>query len=462
MNNLLLFITIVFFYQSQLLSQIPDTMWTKTYGGTDYDVGYSVQQTSDEGYVITGYTASFGAGSKDIWLIKTNSEGDTLWTKTYGEKGNDYGESVQQTFDGGFIVTGWIADSSVWGWENGLLLVKTDDNGNTLWIKNYTGLGNAGKFVQQTTDTGYVITGLWGGSLMLIKADKSGDLEWEKTYGFGMGYSVQQTSEGGYIIAGGSSDVKLIKTNAQGDTLWFKTFGGAFSDWGHSVQQTTDGGYIIAGVTQTNDIPSYDAIVIKTDSSGNALWTKTFGEAEHYEAFRSVQQTSDGEYIVTGAKGNYPNVWLMKLDLFGNKLWEKTIGKSNCWDYGYSVHQTSDGGYIITGYSCADVWLIKTTPDISGIEPYSDLASTNFSLTQNFPNPFNPITTIKYQIPELSFVTLIVYDILGREVKLLVNQEQDAGYYEFNFNASQLSSGVYLYQIKAGDFIQTKKMLLLK
>jgi len=364
----------------------PETLWTKTFGGSDNEFGNSVHQTSDGGYILTGYTWSYGAGALDVWLIKTDASGEESWTKTFGGSLWDVGEHVQQTSDGGYIITGSTYDdtfSEAYVW-----LIKTDASGNELWTKTFERSSwNEAYSVQQTSDGGYIITGhthsdsLGDMDVWLIKTDTSGDTLWTKTFGrseYDDGSSGQQTSDDGYIITGQTQsygdyggDVWLIKTDESGDTLWTRTFGGSSRDYGFSVYQTSDGGYIIAGYTESYGAGEYDVCFIKTDASGEELWTKTFGGSDQ-DVGRSVQQTSDGGYIITGYTKSLGagerDVWLIKTDASGDSLWTKTFGGSDN-DDGHSVQQTSDEGYIITGYTTSygagegDVWLIRVAPE---------------------------------------------------------------------------------------------------
>jgi hypothetical protein len=479
-----LFYVGLFYSNGKLTAQPSDTLWTKTFGGSGHDEGHSVQQTSDGGYIITGYTLSSGAGSKDVWLLKTNDNGDTLWTKTFGGSGPDEGHSVQQTSDGGYIIAGQTASfgpANIW-------MLKTDSSGDTIWTKIFGGSSfDYCTSVQQTTDGGYIIAGRTSSfgvgsfDVWLLRTNDNGDTLWTKTFGGSgndYGYSVRQTSDGGYIIAGrtssfgaGSNDLWLLKTDGGGDTLWTKTLGGSSNDWGWSIQKTTDGGYIITGTTESFGPGLNDIWLLKTDSSGDTLWTKTFGGGS-YDWGTSVQQTTDGGYIITGYTDSFgagsDDVWLIRTDVSGDTLWTKTLGGSNS-DRGSCVQRTSDNGYIITGFTGSlgggggvDVWLIKIAPDITTIDENLHSVVNHYKLQQNYPNPFNPLTHIRYRLPKASDVKIEVFDVLVQRVATLENKRKAAGDYTIDFNGSYLSSGIYLYRIQAGDYVEVKKMVLMK
>jgi hypothetical protein len=309
-------------------------IWAKTYGGTDWDYATSVQQTSDGGYIVAGYTASFGEGGWDIFLIKTDAKGNIQWAKTYGGTSWDIASSVQQTSDGGYIVVGWTLSFGAGNWD--IFLIKTDAKGNIQWAKTYGGTDDDSAYsVQQTSDGGYIVAGYTrsfgeGSDILLIKTDANGNIQWAKTYGgesSERASSVQQTSDGGYIVAGytnsfgaGEVDIFLIKTDANGNIQWAKTYGGARDDRAFSVQQTSDGGYIVAGETESFGAGERDIFLIKTDAKGNMQWAKTYGGTSYDWAF-SVQQTYDGGYILAGITGSFADgvgIFLIKTDAKGN------------------------------------------------------------------------------------------------------------------------------------------------
>jgi len=335
-------------------------LWNKTYGGSGDDYARSVIQTSDGGYVIAGYTNSFGASwDYDFWLVKTDAYGNHLWNRTYGgfdwywnEPNWDEANCVVQTSDGGYILAGSTAPISTlvpkfW-------LVKTDANGNHMWNRTYGGQesGEASSVVQ-TSDGGYAIAG--GGFANLIKTDANGIQQWAKTYGE-VASSVVQTSDGGYALAGGGL---LVKTDSAGNQLWSKTYGGS------DLVQTSDGGYILAGRTSFG-AGGYDFRLIKTDASGNYLWNKIFGGSNN-DIARSVVETGDGGYAIAGVTHSFGaggDFWLVKTYSPGGE-WRKTFGGSGD-DYARSVVQTSDGGYALAGYTNSfgaggyDLWLVRT------------------------------------------------------------------------------------------------------
>jgi hypothetical protein len=399
--------------------------FAKTYGGTYEDIAFSVQQTSDGGYIVAGYTTSFGAGGEDIFLIKTDANGNIQWAKTYGGTAIDWAYSVQQTSDGGYIVAGGTHSFGAGSYD--IFLIKTDADGNIIWAKTYGGTYSDYAYsVQQTSDGGYIVAGGTGsfgagGDIFLIKTDANGNIIWAKTYGgtnYDEAYSVQQTSDGGYIVAGytesfgaGYGDIFLIKTDANGNVQWAKTYGGTDLDWAYSVQQTSDGGYIVAGFTYSFGAGYDDIFLIKTDANGNIQWAKTYGGID-YDWAHSVQQTSDGGYILAGGTDSfgagYYDALLVKTDANGNISWAKIYGGTDD-DIAFSVQQTSDGGYILAGgtdslgagYSGA--FLVKT--DANGnIGSCSIVRSVSPAVT-------TPSPTVGTPSPSVSSVSPTVYSV---------------------------------------------------
>ena len=334
--------------------QSKDGTFMKTYGGTGDQYGKFVQQTTDGGYIIVG--------DKDalVWLFKTDNVGNKVWDKTFTGEGSDrhFSFCVQQTTDDGYIISGtrYFSQTN----EGGAWLIKTNSAGNKQWDKTFGGWKNdEARYVQKTNDGGYIITGTINDRLFLIKTNVNGNLEWDKTYGGTRGYCVQQTSDGGYIVTGERDfQICLIKTNSTGNKEWEKIFSSSYTDVGYSVQQTTDGGYIIVGELDG------DIWLMKTDSAGNKIWEKTFGGVSRGEC---VQQTSDGGYIIIGWKWSLvvgTEFLLIKTDSSGNKEWDNSYG-INKDNFGHCGHQTSDDGYIIIGEAESfgtgfDILLIKT------------------------------------------------------------------------------------------------------
>jgi hypothetical protein len=323
--------------------------FSRTYG---LGQGRAVQQTSDGGYIIGGsieYEPS---------LIRTNALGDTLWTKILDESSNLYTNDLQKTSDGGYIITGMY---------NGYtLLLKVDSIGNEMWRNTFgDGTSDFGFSVQQTFDGGYIIGGLtWvgtgGSDMFLIRTDGSGNLIWRKLfYTSNTDWEAHslQTNDSGFIIAGNKItvhnpeyyDIYVIKTDKNGNTQWARAYGSATSDdipW--SIQKTMDGGYIIAGTGWAAGI-----ILLKIDSNGNESWHKV-RDTNHPEMQNAIQ-TSDSGYIAIGE----PDLSIYKTDRNGNFVWTKRYSGEGT-ARGYSIQQTTDGGYVITGYTGQKIYLLKT------------------------------------------------------------------------------------------------------
>jgi hypothetical protein len=482
---------ILFLFCSVLFAQ-PDTLWTRTYGSTGSDYGWSVLQTPDNGFIMSGITNSFGAGSYDVYLVKTDANGDVEWTKTYGGSGWDEGWSIEPTADGGYIIVGWT--DSYGAGQDDIYLLKTDADGDTLWTKTYGGsFDDIGRSVKQTYDGGYIIAGCadpYGAydlDVYLVKTDEDGNGLWTKIYGGPSALdgtrAVQVTPDSCYLFAGwtatfgtaGSEDVWLLKTDAEGDTIWTKTYGGADWEEARSMQSTTDGGYIITGVTCSFGAGGSDVYLIKTDADGDTLWTRTYGgTGDDYGNY--VQQTTDDGYIITGYTQSYGpgwfNLYVIKTDANGDTLWTQVYGGTEL-DFGYSVQQTSDHGYIIAGQTGSfgagqdDAWLIRLAPEPGIEETTGGAIPASYVLSQSCPNPFTTETAIHYHLSRPHAVTIAIYDVAGQLIQTLVNEHLDAGEYVARWDGRSqdgkgASNGVYLCQMKAGEYISAIKILLMR
>jgi hypothetical protein len=452
-----------FFFNSQINAQMT---FQKTYGGAGYDLGTYVQQTLDQGYIITGITDSYGAGNHDVYLVKTNILGDTLWTKSYGGTESDGGVCVQQTNDGGYIITG--TTKSLGAGNTDIYLIKTNNAGDTLWTKTYGGtLEDYPGSVQQTSDGGYIIAGstesFGSGNfdVYLIKTNSLGVALWTKTYGGSLwdyGSFVQQATDGGYIITGhtssfgaGSYDFYLIKTNIGGDTLWTKTIGGVNDENSFCLKQTSDGGYIIVGMTGFFQTSIFDIYLVKTSATGDTLWTKTYG-GNDYERGNSVQQTLDGGFIIAGqtrsSQTGDGDVYLIKTNNIGDTSWTKTYGVSD-YENGISVQQTFDGGFIITGQTYgfgdanSDVYLIKTNSDGNSSPLGINTKEAKNVELKATPNPFNTYTTISIDNFKTEKLRLTVYNTLGQSVRQIDNILNG----QIRIERNELKNGIYFFTV---------------
>ena len=446
-------------------------LFSKTYGSTNYDAFHAVCATADNGYIMTGLTLSYGDTLGDAIIVKTDSAGNTQFLKIYGGAKVDGGNAILQTADGGYLVVGhsesFSSDcdgivlklnangDSIWERIYG----SPDDDAFSAADQTADGgfifAGHSENFSAIACDA------------FLVKTDNNGNVQWQKYLGGAADQtatSIKQTADGGYIIAGrttitGTDDVLLIKTNINGDTIWTKTFGGADNERAYCVNSTSDGGYIITGGTRSFGAGAYDFYLIKTDASGNSQWQQTFGGAYDDGAY-DVKQTADGGYIVTGFTKSFGDtlgdIYLVKTDLSGNVMWTKVIGGGGD-DGAISVLSTSDGGYAIAGHTKSfgngdyDCFLVKTdsvgfnVTSVNDWEPVKD-----FSV---FPNPSNGIFTVASQ---KEIITIEIYTVLGE----CVYKKDASTPLTMTIDLSEQSKGIYFVQIKSGDNASSQKIII--
>lgn len=318
--------------------------WEKTFGGNGFDEGRDVKECFDGGYIIVGSTSSFGQGYFDVYLIRTDENGETLWTKTYGGQSNDRGYSVLQTSDSGYIIVGNTqsfgnGSSDVW-------IIKVNKNGELMWSRTYGGTyADGGLYIVKTFDSCYVISGYTksfsnnlDADIYLLKIDENGNLLWERNYGlrgFGLdefGYCVKEADDNGLIIVGygrfpnghGVDDLWVLKTNSEGETLWTKIFGGELADYGYSV--LVDNNFLFVGYAGSFDRNIY---LIKTDNNGNLIFERSYGGIG-YDVGYSITKSLNNHYIIVGSTESFGSggndVYLLEIDGNGNILWTRTFG----------------------------------------------------------------------------------------------------------------------------------------
>jgi len=418
--------------------------WTKIYGTEDNAESFFSVVVVNDGYIAVGSKTKIKNTDKDIYIVKVNTEGDTVWTKTYGGSQDDQASEIEYAGSGKYIVAGYTK-SVVYGTKRAYLMI-IDDMGNMIKENSYANCQCAAS-VQQTNDGGYVFTG----------STRS--------------------------IAVGESDFYLGKTDAFLQLEWEKAYGGSDFDEAKCVINTTDGGFILTGWTASPEFGTVatDVYTIKTDSLGNQdmQWgNRVYGSA-HHDHGNAVIQTADGNYLIAGYTQNHydaerikwtDDIYLIKCDNAGNNIWEQTYG--GIYDESASsVRQEVDGSFIIcskTGsYSKrpgSDIYLLRLNNQglITSVNTNQNKIPVNYILSQNFPNPFNNSTTLKYRLPKNCYVTLNLYNIRGQKVRALFNGFKQAGSHTLRVNGDDLPSGLYFYRIRAGNFIETRRMLLLK
>lgn len=535
-------ISILFVYLNCYSQQAPDIQWQKTIGGSERDFLYSVEQTTDGGYILGGSSESNISGDKtensngsaDYWIVKTDASGIIQWQNTIGGIGDDQLKSVEQTSDGGFILGGY-SNSNISGdktensWNNhyDYWIVKTDSLGNIQWQNTIGGDGNDYLAAcHQTFDNGYILGGTSSSPVSsdktednmgysdywIVKTDSSGNIQWQNTIGGSSAdilTSLELTSDGGFILGGiSSSDISgdktesdigyddywIVKTDSLGNIEWQNTIGGNNLDDLFSIQQTSDGGYVMGGSSLSaisgdkteNNVAAWDYWIVKVDDNGYIQWQNTIG-GTNADYLYSVRQTIDGGYILGGKSSSDTSgdktenschgydasydYWILKTDSLGNILWQKTIGGSADEEL-YSVLQTTDGGFILAGLSPSDsscdksenckgwgdYWVVKLKTDSIATSSLPLIQFTNGIAI--YPNPLVRTSILSFSLQKNSEVNIELLDLSGIKSKTLFNENLDAGNHQLELNCAQLPAGIYLLKVKVNNEPWVEKVVV--
>jgi hypothetical protein len=468
---------------THLYAQIPDTLWTSTFGDIYRDQAFEVQQTSDGGYIMCGFLSSTQVWSYNVYLVKTDSLGNEEWSVDYGGVDDDIGYSVCEVSTGGYIASGSTMSFGV-GWREAFLL-RLNDDGDTLWTKTYGWWDsqNTAYTVRETQDGCYLLAGRTISHILLVKTDTNGDTLWLRELGLNHHTecnTADLTADGGCLLGGmneinGDNDFYLLKVDANGDSIWALRVGGGGEDECLCIRETSDGGCIaVGGWNVFDDRRASLAYAVKTDSNGALMWERTYGGVSD-DIAHAVAQTEDDGFIITGYTysygAGYYDVWLIRTDTHGDTLWTKTIGGTGT-DWGHSITITPDNCYVIAGWTTSfgtgdrDAWLIKTGPDLYSIEE-----DINFHRTTNLkihPNPFHCNINIEFNALDGDLTRFSLYDINGRLVKELYYNPPPSNLHAritwdgCDNTGRQLPTGVYFLHVKHKNISDVKKLILLR
>ncbi len=485
LKGIMLFLLLSIASQAQEL----DTIWARGYerGHDTWDTLGSVQVTSDGGFIMVGASGEEGTSKTDIRLIKTDSDGIMEWGKTIGDENWEGGYTVLETWDGGYFIS---AHSDAFGsaaFDQRIWAIKTDAVGDTLWSYPFININQMGypRCAVETYDSGYAVTGhiyVPGSSIQgfILKLDRDGNYEWHGHYGgSGMEYaeSIVQLPDSGFILSGTHpttiSELWAARTDKDGVKIWDSTYTPTASHDASYGSCLVDDGVVIVGVC------AGESWLHKIDFDGNTVWSKSIAHTSLDERATSIRVASTGGFIVggwAGVAGHGRDFCFTRTDDIGDTMWTYVVGfdssGGSSYDHGNTVLETPDGGFVIGGTvptTAGEIMGLVKINEVyldAGDEPLDDLPAA-FELVANYPNPFNPETTIDFALPNRSEVKLVVYDILGRKIRTLLDETRSAGRHSVVWDGRgsdgrAQASGMYFCLLTAGDYRASQKMLLLK
>ena len=433
---------------------------------------------------VVGASISFGGSNSNYFLVKTDADGDTLWTRIYGGQLDAVATDIMQTADNGYAIAGHAMGK--------MYLVKTDSLGTELWTRSYgvEFLVNA-ESITSTPEGGFILAG-WTSlrppnpyhDYYIVKTDSSGNAIWSRQYGGrynDYAYSIDRcpAPDGGYVIAGASTsnphynndldwDIFVIRITEDGDTAWTRYYGTyGIAEESFSVVCAPNYRFVVAG----NLLNTHNAVatLLCLGRNGDSLWTASWPPPDWPNPrryARSVALTPEGDFIVCGYLDNeyrVNNGFVAKVDQNGQQFWSMILNNQS---YFYSVQAVNDGGIILAGRlgfaDTSDYYLVKLAPDNTGFENERPDIPSTITLSQNYPNPFNAQTAIGYSLFKVPDVSIDIFDITGRKIESLIHSKQQPGENEVVWNAGGKASGVYFYRLKAGEITQTRSCILLK
>jgi hypothetical protein len=484
-------------WASVVFAQAPDTLWTRHYGTDLNDKCSKVLSTADGGAIIIGSSSQWPDILAQALVLRVNSDGEVQWQRSFGGIGADVFTDAVSTEDGGYMLVG--NTSTISNGFSDFWLLRVDHNGDSLWSRHYGGTDTEGcSAITRTSDFGYLLAGIILPSeleccaVLVIKVNSEGDSLWSYSYSDSLDWiaeDVLETPDGGVVIFGSHyrqiQDVvgpcfSLIKLNSEGLFEWSQDYcvsqspGSLPFSMGAKMDKTDDGGYLLGGsylYTSHGEIGLWnDAWVVKVDEEGEVEWETLCGQ-RYDDQFADVVATETGNYLGVGwreAQNHAPyDVYLVSLNSSGDTLWTKTIGGDSS-ETAECVVEASDGFIYVGGSTWAygqgdsDIWLIKldTTRVAADEYPHGKLPN-DFRITA-YPNPFNASTTISFDLDHPGMVRLKVFDITGREVSSLIEENMTAGAHAVTFDGTDLASGIYFYSLQCGEQKLTKKMVLIR
>lgn len=440
--------------------------WTKILGGTYYDEAFSIIQTADSGYAIAGNSElSFSNAYSNVYVVRLDSSGTILWSKTIGGIDTDAGSSIIQTSDGGFAIAGY-SDSFT---PHSAYLVKLDASGTLQWTSTAYGLNNllsAATAIIQTIDNGYAIAGYSDNKMFVVKYSAAGTPQWNKTIEAGLAAVCNdffQNSSGEFVLAGyvnlsGTSDVLVVKLDSTGNLIWSKTIGGAQNEIANEVLETNDKGIAISGSTNSFGGGLENAYLIKLDSLGNIMWTQTYGDSVK-TAFYSMVKSENNGFILVGSinrlQGSGENTYIVKVDSLGNSCGCNS-GSGGIVDT-LGVLGTGAmfgaGGVETTFGTSSPLNIAITTICNSLSMPHHELHQ-EFSL---YPNPSCQYTTFQVSFPMVNS-TITLYNAMGQKVE----QFQNINGQSYNISTANIPPGIYFLNMSQQNqnLVSTKLIII--